>query len=412
MKFDTGSLEKYYIKTVGTRLENNPAIVITLKEEVDGALLKEAFLEAIERFPLFGSVLKKDTDYRFETLDDIVNIYNVNFEERPSTFGECNDGMLYQLNYYNNQILFEWSNIVTDEKGALLFFGIVLDYYIGKELEPVHYPLPLEHGIEKFMDKKATKVKQVQEIPGFKQKYLPYSKEIKNTNVHILKVKKEEVLKVITKEDKNITAILVPLFSRSLRKHLDPKAKNKNVKVNVRLDLRETEEIHSYRNCLITNHITYIDRYDNLDLNHIHTIYNTFFNIAFKEDAIKLACTQTYHRLQALNNIKPRCLIKPIINAIKHRDSNYTFTNLGTIPFSKEVLEHIESVHINTDPTYGECAINVYELDDNLYLNISENYLDKEIINTFIETCSGYNINLEEIDNYYFKERTVVLENK
>ena len=412
MKFNTGALEKYYIKTVGTKLENNPAIKIVLKEEVNGELLKEAFLEAVERFPLFGSVLKYEKDYTFQTLEGIVNIYNVNFDERPTAFGSCNDGLLYQLSYYENEILFEWSNIITDEKGALLFFSILMDYYVGQELEPVHYPLPLEHAIEFFMDKKATNVKQVQEIPGFKQTYLPYDKTMKNTNVHILKVKKEEVLKLITREDKNITAVLVPLYSRALRKHLDPKASNKNVKVNVRLDLRTTEEIHSYRNCLITNHITYVDRYDNLDINHLHTIYNTFLNLAEEPDAVKLACTQTYHRLQALNTIRPKLFIKPIINSIKHKDSNYTYTNLGKIPFSKESLEHIESVHINSNPTYGECAINVYELDEDLYLNISENYLDKEVINTFVTICSELNINLEEIANYIFNERTVVLEKK
>ena len=412
MKFNTGVLEKYYIKTVGTKLENNPAIKIVMKEEVNGELLKEAFLEAVERFPLFGSVLKYDKDYNFQTLEEMVNIYNVNFDERPTSFGSCNDGLLYQLSYYENEILFEWSNIVTDEKGALLFFGILLDYYTGQELEPVHYPLPLEHAIEYFMDKKATNVKQVQEIPGFNQKDLPYDKELRNTNVHILKVKKEEVFKIITKEEKNTTAVLVPLFSRALRKHLKDTAKSKNVKVNVRLDVRNTEEIHSYRNCLITNHITYVDRYDNLDINHVHTIYNTFLNLAEDLDAIKLACTQTYHRLQALNTIRPKFLVKPIINSIKHKDSNYTYTNLGKIPFSKEAMAFIESVHINSDPTYGECAINVYELDEYLYLNISENYLDKEIISTFINICSEFEINLEEIDNYVFKERTLVLEKK
>ena len=101
MKFNTGVLEKYYIKTVGTKLENNPAIKIVMKEEVNGELLKEAFLEAVERFPLFGSVLKYDKDYNFQTLEGIVNIYNVNFDERPTSFGSCNDGLLYQLSYYD-----------------------------------------------------------------------------------------------------------------------------------------------------------------------------------------------------------------------------------------------------------------------------------------------------------------------
>ena len=45
-----------------------------MKEEVNGELLKEAFLEAVERFPLFGSVLKYDKDYSISFLLSIVDI--------------------------------------------------------------------------------------------------------------------------------------------------------------------------------------------------------------------------------------------------------------------------------------------------------------------------------------------------
>lgn len=404
-RYKLGVMDLYPIAANKTSIENNPFLQARLKEKVDKNRLYEAVKGALLKSPLFACTLCYDKDYCLVPNEKEFELINADENSRPLCFGDNTNGFLWQMCYYDDTITFEWCHAISDGRGGFTFFSDVLCLYFGVDI-PVEQAFEL--GLETFYDKSEEGIPQKKQEKGFSANALPYIKRGYKTDCHILRVPMSQVLAAAKKNDSSPAAVLPPLFSMALRKHIKPEAKNKNVCCNVVIDCRGPMKFKTMHNCIISKNITYVDRYDTMEFSVVSTIYRALLDLAVQPENIVNEATKTVDMIRPLVMIKPRflqkALSKIVAGVLKHSDSNFTFTYLGKMDLPQAVMEKLDDFIMRSWTDFGECNIAAIDFCGTLVLNICENYQNKQIIDDFIEICDSVGIHFEKCRNISYEQ--------
>lgn len=409
-KYQLGVMDLYPIAANRTKIENNPFLQARLKEPVDTVRLYVAVRQSLAEHPLFACTLRYDKDYYLETNEKEFLLIDASEENRPLAFGDATKGFLWQMCYDQHSITFEWCHAVSDGRGGFAFFSSVLCHYFGvnRPVEPA-----LELGLESFYNKGEKGIPQKKQAQGFSANALPFIKRGYRTDCHILKVPMREVLTAAKKNDSSPAAVLPPLISMAMRKHMKPAVKNKNVSCNVVIDSRGPMHFQTMHNCIISKNITYIDRYDTMDFSLVSTIYRAILDLAVQQENIVKEATETVDMIRPIVFVKPRflqkALAKIVAGVMKHTDSNFTFTYLGRMDLPDEVMAGLADFNFRSWTDFGECNVAAIDFGGTLILNICENYQDKQIIPDLIELCAEVGIHFEMADELTFEQANLRL---
>ena len=406
-RYELGVMDLYPIVCNKTEIENNPYLQVELKEDVDPKRLHKAVSDALECFPLFRCTMKYDKKYFLEENDESFELINKAPQDRPLEFGDTTKGFLWQMCYFNKTICFEWCHAITDGKGGREFFSAVMCNYFGvSSQKPQEFPLEL--GLESVYDEEEKGIPQKKQPSGFKAADLPHISRGYKTDCHILRVPMSQVLCVAKKNDASPASVLPPLFSMALRKHISPSAKNRNVTCNMPIDCRGIVNKPTMHNFIVSKVITYTDKYDGLEFSLVSTIYRALIDLAVQPENIVKEATDKVKLLKPITSVRPKFLLKllakVIAKAMKHSDSNFTFTYLGRLNFPQQVMDGIQDFQFRSWTDFGECNIAAVDVGGTLVLNVCENYQNKNIIPDFIEICKENGINLEETELVAFEQ--------
>ena len=407
-RYELGVMDLYPVAANKTQIENNPFFQVEFAEKVDEGRLYKAVKKALSEYPLFACTLRYDKGYFLETNDAEFKIFNFDTDNRPLAFGDNTNGYLWQLCW---DVTFEWCHAVSDGRGGFAFFTAVLFNYFGveRQAEPA-----LKLGLESFYNKDEKGISQKKQEKGFGPGAIPYIKRGYKTDCHILKAPMSQVLAAARKSDSSPAAVLPPLFSMALRKHMKPGAKNRNVSCNVVIDCRGPMKFETMHNFIISKVITYVDRYDKMEFPRVSTIYRALLDLAVQPENIVKAATDTVDQIRPLVFIKPRFVQKAAAKiaaaAMKHTESNFTFTYLGKIDFPDQIMSRLKSFDFRSWTDFGECNIAAVDFGGQLILNICENYQDKEIIPDFINICSSEGLYFEKVDEFIFEQANLRME--
>ena len=410
MKYPLGVMDLYPIAVNKTKIENNPFFQAKLKKPVDVARLYEAVKQSLCEHPLFACTMRYKKGYYLETNEKEFSLICAAEENRPLAFGDATNGFLWQLCYDEYTVSFEWCHAISDGRGGFAFFTSVLCHYFGVDrlVEPA-----LELGLESLYDKAEQGIPQKKQTPGFAANAIPFIKRGYRTDCHILKVPMSEVLAATKKSDASPAAVLPPLVSMALRKHMKPKAKNKNVSCNVVIDCRGPMRFQTMHNCIISKNITYIDRYDTMDFALVSTIYRALLDLAVQQENIVKAATETVDMIRPMVSVKPpflqKALAKVVFGVMKHSECNFVFTYLGKIDLPDEVMSGLADFNFRSWPDFSECNVAAIDFGGTLILNICENYQDKQIISDLIDICSTVGIHFETVDELSFEQANLRL---
>ena len=222
-----------------------------------------------------------------------------------------------------------------------------------------------------------------------------------------------QVLTTAKKSGSSPAAVLPPLVSMALRKHIDPKAKNKNVSCSVVIDCRGPMHFQTMHNCIISQNITYVDRYDTMDFPLVSTIYRSLLDLAVQPENIVKAATDFIDTVGPLVSIKPRflqkALAKVVFGVMKHSECNFVFTYLGRVDLPDEVMSGLADFNFRSWPDFGECNVAAIDFGGTLILNICENFKDKQIVPDLIDICGKVGINFEEVEARSFEQANLRL---
>ena len=410
MKYQLGVMDLYPISANKTPMENNPFFQVKLKESVNAERLRTALKQSLGEHPLFACTLRYNKGYYLETNEKEFLLIRASEENRPLAFGDATNGFLWQMCYDEYTISFEWCHAISDGKGAFAFFSSVLCHYFGVDLsvEPT-----LELGLESLYDKAEKGIPQKKQVQGFAANALPFLKRGYRTDCHILKAPMSEVLAVAKKSNSSPAAVLAPLVSMALRKHINPKAKNKNVRCSMVIDCRAPMNFQTMHNCIISKNITYVDRYDTMDFACVSTIYRSLLDLAVQKENIVKAATEFIDTVGPLVSIKPRflqkALAKVVFGVMKHSECNFVFTYLGKTDLPDEVMSGLADFNFRSWPDFSECNVAAIDFGGTLILNICENFQDKNIIPDLIDICRAVGIHFETADELSFEQANLRL---
>ena len=403
-------MDLYPIAVNKTKIENNPFFQAKLKEPVDAERLHAAVKQALCEHPLFACTMRYKKGYYLETNEKEFSLIHAAEGNRPLAFGDATNGFLWQLCYDEYTVSFEWCHAISDGRGGFAFFTSVLCHYFGvdRPVEPA-----LEPGLESLYDKEEKGIPEKKQEKGFAANTIPFLKRGYKTDCHILKAPISEVLATAKKSDSSPAAVLPPLVSMALRKHMDPKVKNKNVSCNVVVDCRVPMDFQTMHNCIISKNITYVDRYDAMDFALVSTIYRAILDLAVQPENIVKAATETIDMLRPIVSVKPRFLQKAMAKVVagvtKHSESNFTFTYLGKMDLPDEVMSGLADFNFRSWTDFGECNVAAIDFGGTLVLNICENYQDKRIIPDLIDICRTVGINFETVDVLTYEQANLRL---
>ncbi|MBR5230334.1 MAG: hypothetical protein IKW01_05685, partial [Firmicutes bacterium] len=173
-------------------------------------------------------------------------------------------------------------------------------------------------------------------------------------------------------------------------------------------------KFETMHNFIISKVITYVDRYDKMEFPRVSTIYRALLDLAVQPENIVKAATDTVDQIRPLVFIKPRFVQKAAAKiaaaAMKHTESNFTFTYLGKIDFPDQIMSRLKSFDFRSWTDFGECNIAAVDFGGQLILNICENYQDKEIIPDFINICSSEGLYFEKVDEFIFEQANLRME--
>lgn len=411
MRYELGNMDKYSLAVRETVMENASFFKATLDENIDETKLLKSIKIALDYHPLFKCKLVYEKQYYLEDNDEEIRIFNVDVDNRPKEFGKNTNGYLFQICYFANTISFEWCHVVSDGRGAIRFLSTILDAYFSIPLPEIPKQFPLNLGFESVYDKSVKPLGQIKQPKGFKARDMKVIKNGYKCTCHVLKVETSEVMRVSKKIDVTPSAIVVPLFCKAIREHLPQNAKNRNVSCGIVVDFRGPMKMDTMHNFINTKVITYHDKFDALDLEKTATIYRGILDLFVQPENVIYSCTSAKDATDFLYDLKPAILRKMVMKVVgkivKRSMNNIGFTYLGRVPFSEEVKKHLKDFVFRSWPDIGDCVMAAVDLNGTLIIDISENYADKGVVDSFVRICHEYGMNVEEYESVLFEQANV-----
>ncbi|MFA6618951.1 MAG: hypothetical protein WCT23_07790 [Candidatus Neomarinimicrobiota bacterium] len=376
LKLDTSA--KIYPAIESHENTNIFRIWAKMKKDVDVDLVQQA-LEIIKpRFPYFNVHLRTGIFWHYlEENNNPSKIWPDSPQPCEKIYPSYNNGYLYLIRVYKNNLSVEFFHALTDGSGGLEFLKTLITHYlilsgdlkeepdgimkISEKPDPEEY----EDAFPKIVEKdKHLLPKGPQERSLFntdavyhhKDKYLPLGKY----KVIIGTVPFKDLKALSKKYECTITQFLAALYVEALImiQHEDVKniKKHKNIGIEIPVNMRSFYPIKTMRNFSLF----VVPRFNPKKLEKFEDI------IAFMKPYMKKHVTKEYLLAMAEDNYKitqnpfikntPAFLKDFIIRFLSqtqgHAQFSGTISNLGSIRLPDELKDHIEDMGVLLGPSY------------------------------------------------------------
>lgn len=371
----------------------------SLKDNIDEKILLEALKDTIKVFPNFHINLKYGFFWYY--LEESSKDITVSKEHEPilNKLIYDEDDLLYRVTYYKKRINFECSHILSDGRGSLEFFKILISFYIK-----YYYKLSIS------IDTNSSSIDRTED--SF-DKYFKHSNGYKNSHKNIYHYKgiilnnktrymeihlnTDKVLNLAHKYNASMTELLVAILIYSIIKEMNKRDYNKLIKIDIPVDLRTFNNSESSKNYFGLASIDFRPIKGNINFEDIIMVVKNEFkeriNIEKLEERVNTMVN--YQKLIAARVIP--LFIKDIFMIITDKFTSKmhttTLSNIGKVKFSDEIDKYIESLSVLT--TTEGFQFTIISNKNDLCIGISSIYKYNNIIRNFAIFFKENNIDEE-----------------
>ena len=422
--YELGAADLYSVAMSETQIEQNPAILIRMREEINIEGLEKALKKIIPSFPIFASTLAyRDGRYSLFESEGDMPIINSEISARPAFLGKSSGGYLFRICIDGCELLLEWSNILTDEYGGMTFLLALICRYLG---EKAH--LPYMKSAEVFLEDLTRESKKTnaaganndvsdKKVKKKKSDYskiggalIPTKKNPDGALVHILRIPAKALCETAGRKGASAESVLIPIFSNVLfrRKREQDNGVTADLTINCR-----TDELDSMHNFTVVKTLTYSAPLGKTDVKRASKLYEQMLDSTSDRESIRAEAERTIDAVSELTSMRPRFLRDlaslAVSKAVRAQRSNFSFLNFGTLPLAPTAISQIESITPLLVPASADAAVAVLRLGKDYIVSISENYVDEKIITDFVGILARLGLTSEEESQLKFRQSRIKL---
>ena len=393
-------------------------IACELFETVDREVLQKALDAAMERFPLYKSVLRRGVFwFYFETSDIHPIVEKENNPVCAPIYRKYERNLLFKVFYYKKRINLEVFHALSDGTGALWFMKTLLYHYLvikhKNELEGKVQELDYNASISEKMDDSF-----IRHYPGWdlKQQFIWNKKEDKQVNAYRIKGSKneenrvkviegamsaKEVLGQARKHNTTLTVLLASIFIASIYQDMPMRKKRYPVVLSIPINLRQFFKSETARNFFSTMNVGYSLKNKNVDLDEVIESLNE----SFKRELTEERLNRHLNWLISLER-NPLARVVPLpLKKISLRTANMLMdlgitaavSNVGRIDMPSEFERYICQFSIIPNVKRPQMAICTYA--DRLVVTFASPFRETELQKTFFRALSKMGIKVEISSN-------------
>lgn len=401
------SVGKFYASIASKQVSDVFRYSVILIDEIDENSLQEALKNTIEIYPNFNVNLKKGFFWYY--LDETNKIPKVTKENLPICFKIYNndDDFLYRVSYYRNKINFEVSHILSDGRGSVEFFKVLVSNYIKIKYDLENIKISTNNSsLEKSEDSFVKYYKKTTKYSVKRPKiYMYKGKKIKNqTRFMECHINTKNILALAHKYKCTLTSFLVSVLIYSFKDELSIKEYKKNIKIDIPVDLRTFFKSTSSKNFFGLTNVIYKfkNREDTLE-DVIESVNKQFKENITAEKLSERANLMVSFEKNWFCRITPILLKNYVLKIIDYFTSQMSTTclsNIGIINFDKNIEDKIKSTSVLTSTNTFQFTICSFK--DDVTIGISNKFKYNDVIKNFCRFLSdnGLNINIDfsEVD--------------
>jgi hypothetical protein len=391
-------------------------LAVILKSPVRVAALQFALENVLERFPYFKVKLKKGIFWDYlETNTKEPFVSKELLYPCMSVAGKNSNKYLFFIRAYNNRISCEFSHILTDGHGALVFLksltaeylkatGITIkDYGDIFRLDQTPHPGEFEDGFKKYFTEKIPAPKQAGR--AFHLPFDLFPKGIHKIITGLASVK--DILEKASEKNVSLTEFLLSVYINSFQIlfHSLTKSQKKHCKEIIRIlvpvNLRRLYDSRSMRNFFLTVSPEIDLRLGKYSFDEIIKKIHHSMQIAVDSKNINQQISKNIKReINPLIRIIPLILKNPALSFLFMLKGNNPFTssfsNLGNVVMPEQFHDYIERFDFIPPPgPVSKVNLSVVSFNNILSMSFGRVIEEQVIEQLFFRQLAGMGINVK-----------------
>ena len=403
-KLDSAAI--IYASITNKRLPNVFRYSAVLTDEIDGNILQRALDDTVEIYTNFNVNLKQGFFWYY--LQETKKQNMVTPENLPICYSlyEDEEDFLYRVSFFKNRINFEICHILSDGRGSIDFFKLLISNYIkiknnlkinlttkSSKLEKT------EDSFQKYYQRKNFKPDKKMKVYHIKDKKMKNDTLFMECNLDT-----DRVLELAHKYGTTLTAFLTSVLIYSFKDELSLKDLKKYIRIKVPVDFRTFFNSNSSKNFFGNAHVFYkFKSKDDTLADVVKEVNKQFKNNLKVEQLSKRINNLVAYENNIFCKFIPTALKNIILTGIYSyslKGSTTCLSNVGEVKFNNRITKYIESVSALTSTSNFQFTICSFK--NNLSIGISSKYKYNNIIKNFCrffpQNDIDLNVQVNEVD--------------
>lgn len=376
---------------------NTFRLSVVLKEKINPSYLKDAVIRTLIDYPSYKVKIRAGFFWNyFEKNDNDVIIEEENEMPCESINFVMNNDYLFKVTYFDKKINVDMCHMLTDGMGGTIFIKSIIYNYLNIvkdmniKIEDKYYDAG--YGRDQYLrryDKSMFSVDKSKNIFLIKDKY---DINVNKTYHYIISV--NDIKEVSKKYGVSITVLLTSLYVLALYNTVYDKKSNKDIYINVPVDMRKHFNVYAFSNFFTCMDIKANINRSNVDFESILEQIKNEFSSKLKIENLKGYLSRDVKLgTNVAIRLVPLFIKKPVMKVLEKvvRRSTTTMSNIGIFKVDERYEKYIDNVLVVVNPgNIQKVKCTVCSFMDKLNVTINSNLNDDKFEKEFNRLLEEY----------------------
>ena len=335
---------------------NTFRLSVVLKEKINPSYLKDAVIRTLIDYPSYKVKIRAGFFWNyFEKNDNDVIIEEENEMPCESINFVMNNDYLFKVTYFDKKINVDMCHMLTDGMGGTIFIKSIIYNYLNIvkdmniKIEDKYYDAG--YGRDQYLrryDKSMFSVDKSKNIFLIKDKY---DINVNKTYHYIISV--NDIKEVSKKYGVSITVLLTSLYVLALYNTVYDKKSNKDIYINVPVDMRKHFNVYAFSNFFTCMDIKANINRSDVDFESVLEQIKNEFSSKLKIENLKGYLSRDVKLgTNVAIRLVPLFIKKPVMKVLEKvvRRTTTTMSNIGIFKVDERYEKYIDNVLVVVNP--------------------------------------------------------------